>query len=270
MDCSSLTELMLCRAAAASPATEIMFSSNDTPAEEFDLAAQAGRHHQPGRHHPHRLSGARPSASIPETICCRYNPGGDVRTSATTSHGQPRRRQVRHDPRADVRGLPQAEGAWARSTSASTPSWPPTPSTNDYYPDAGRACSSSWRWSCTRRPARTSPSSTSPAAWASPTARSSRQRTSPPSARACARLTRRSWCPRAWATWRIFTELGRFMLAPYGCLVTTAIHEKHIYKEYIGVDACAGQPHAPGHVRRLPPHHRRWARRTRPATTCTT
>ena len=37
----------------------------------------------------------------------------------------------------------------------------------------------------------------------------------------------------------IYTELGRFMLAPYGCLVTTAIHEKHIYKEYIGVDACA-------------------------------
>ena len=26
---------------------------------------------------------------------------------------------------------------------------------------------------------------------------------------------------------------------PYGCLVTTAIHEKHTHKEYIGVDACA-------------------------------
>ena len=37
----------------------------------------------------------------------------------------------------------------------------------------------------------------------------------------------------------IFTELGRFMLAPFGHLITTAIHEKHIYKEYIGVDACA-------------------------------
>ena len=37
----------------------------------------------------------------------------------------------------------------------------------------------------------------------------------------------------------IFTELGRYMLAPYGCLLTRAIHEKHIYKEYIGVDACA-------------------------------
>ena len=37
----------------------------------------------------------------------------------------------------------------------------------------------------------------------------------------------------------LYTELGRFMLAPYGHLVTRAIHEKHIYKEYIGVDACA-------------------------------
>ena len=38
---------------------------------------------------------------------------------------------------------------------------------------------------------------------------------------------------------RIFTEMGRFMMGPYGCLVTKAINEKHIYKEYIGVDACA-------------------------------
>ena len=37
----------------------------------------------------------------------------------------------------------------------------------------------------------------------------------------------------------IFTELGRFMLAPYGHLITTCVHHKHIYKEYVGVDACA-------------------------------
>ena len=35
------------------------------------------------------------------------------------------------------------------------------------------------------------------------------------------------------------TELGRFMTGPHGCLVATAIHKKHIYKEYIGLDACA-------------------------------
>ncbi len=37
----------------------------------------------------------------------------------------------------------------------------------------------------------------------------------------------------------IYTELGRFMMAPYGHLVTQAIHEKHTHKEYIGCDACA-------------------------------
>ena len=37
----------------------------------------------------------------------------------------------------------------------------------------------------------------------------------------------------------IYTELGRFMMGPFGHLVTTAIHEKHTHKEYIGCDACA-------------------------------
>ena len=37
----------------------------------------------------------------------------------------------------------------------------------------------------------------------------------------------------------LYTELGRFMLGPYGCLVAKVTHEKHTYKEYIGLDACA-------------------------------
>lgn len=37
----------------------------------------------------------------------------------------------------------------------------------------------------------------------------------------------------------IYTELGRFMLAPYGHLVSTVLHQKHIYREYVGLDACA-------------------------------
>ncbi len=37
----------------------------------------------------------------------------------------------------------------------------------------------------------------------------------------------------------IFTELGRFMLAPYGHLISTVLHQKHIYREYVGLDACA-------------------------------
>jgi diaminopimelate decarboxylase len=45
--------------------------------------------------------------------------------------------------------------------------------------------------------------------------------------------------PAGMADVAIFTELGRFMLAEFGCLVTRAIREKHIHKNYIGVDACA-------------------------------
>lgn len=33
---------------------------------------------------------------------------------------------------------------------------------------------------------------------------------------------------------RLYTEMGRYMLAPYGALVSRVIHQKHIYKEYIG------------------------------------
>jgi len=37
----------------------------------------------------------------------------------------------------------------------------------------------------------------------------------------------------------IYTELGRFVLGPFGHLVSTVLHEKHTHKEYIGLDACA-------------------------------
>lgn len=45
---------------------------------------------------------------------------------------------------------------------------------------------------------------------------------------------------------KIVTENGRFITGPHGYLVTTAIHEKHIYKEYIGVDACMANLMRPG------------------------
>jgi diaminopimelate decarboxylase len=44
----------------------------------------------------------------------------------------------------------------------------------------------------------------------------------------------------------VFTEHGRMITGPYGCLVTTAIHEKHIYKDYVGVDACMANLMRPG------------------------
>lgn len=45
---------------------------------------------------------------------------------------------------------------------------------------------------------------------------------------------------------KIFMENGRCITGPYGYLVTEAIHEKHTYKEYVGVDACMANLMRPG------------------------
>lgn len=44
----------------------------------------------------------------------------------------------------------------------------------------------------------------------------------------------------------VFMENGRMVTGPYGYLVTTAIHMKNIYKSYVGVDACMANLMRPG------------------------
>ena len=74
MDCSSLTELMLCERVGI-PGGEIMFSSNDTPAEDFVLADRMGATiNLDDITHISFLE--QTIGHIPETICCRFNPGG--------------------------------------------------------------------------------------------------------------------------------------------------------------------------------------------------
>ena len=73
-DCSSYTELMLSDAIGAR-GEDIMFSSNDTPAEEFVFADQLGAIiNLDDITHIEFLEKA--IGHIPETISCRYNPGG--------------------------------------------------------------------------------------------------------------------------------------------------------------------------------------------------
>ena len=92
-DCSSMTELMISERCGIT-GENIMFSSNDTPAEEFQMADRLGA--------IINLDDLtlvdyleRSIGHVPEKICCRYNPGD----------GQSRRRQVRHDPRPDRGGI---------------------------------------------------------------------------------------------------------------------------------------------------------------------
>ena len=115
-DCSSLTELMLAERSGFG-GEEIMFSSNDTPPEEFALADKLGAIiNLDDITHIDVLR--QTLGAVPETICCRFNPGG------TFAVGQSKEGfQVMDNPgdakylhkTADDRGLPQADGAWGEA-----------------------------------------------------------------------------------------------------------------------------------------------------------
>ena len=75
-DCSSYTELLMSDACGFT-GKEIMFSSNVTPRQDFALAAKLGATiNLDDFTHIDFLDEI---AGIPETICCRYNPGGDFK-----------------------------------------------------------------------------------------------------------------------------------------------------------------------------------------------
>ena len=145
VDCSSLTELMLSDKCGFSGG-EIMFSSNETPAEEFELAARLGATiNLVDFTHIDFLKET--LGSIPETISCRFNPGGVFQLGESKEGFQ-----VMDTPGDSKYGFtrPQiVEGfkkPWGPSTSASTPSWPPTPCPTTTIPPWPPS-SSAWRWS---------------------------------------------------------------------------------------------------------------------------
>ena len=85
VDCSSETELMLAEACGFS-GRDIMFSANAMPPEEFDYASQLGAFIN--LDDITHIDVLEKHGGIPETICCRYNPGGDF-SIGTTIMGNP-------------------------------------------------------------------------------------------------------------------------------------------------------------------------------------
>ena len=173
MDCSSLTELMLCeRQGITGP--EIMFSSNDTPAEDFALADKLGATiNLDDITHIDFLE--RTIGHIPEVISCRFNPGGyfEISNTIMDSPGDAKYGMTKPQMFQAYRILME-KGAKEFGIHAFLAS---NTTTDDYYPTLAMQLFRT-PWSCTRRRARTSVSSTSPAAWASPTVRTGITRTS--------------------------------------------------------------------------------------------
>lgn len=233
-DCSSMAELLLANELGFR-GEEIMFSSNETPAEEFAYAAQIGAIiNLDDFTHIEFLENT--VGYLPKTMSCRYNPGGvyaitnDIMDNPGDSKYGMTKKQIFEAYRIMKEKGVEHFGIHSFLCSNTV--------TNEYYPMLARTLfhlcveikesigvkidfiNLSGGVGIAYKPEQT-----------------------PNDILAIGEGVRKAYeeilVPAGLGDVKLCTEMGRFVMGPYGCLVTKAIHEKHTYKEYIGVDACA-------------------------------
>lgn len=232
-DCSSLTELMMSDKLGFT-GDEIMFSSNDTPAEEFILAKKLGAtiNLDDFTH----IDFLEKTAGIPEKICCRYNPGGtfSISTTIMDNPGDAKYGMTK-DQIIEAYRILKDKGVKRFGMHAFLAS---NTVTNDYYPVLARTLFEVAVEIKEKTGVKLDFINLSGGVGVPYTPDKE-----PNDILAIGEGVRKVYeeilVPAGMGDVALYTELGRFMLAPYGHLITTAIHEKHIHKEYIGVDACA-------------------------------
>lgn len=233
-DCSSATELMLSDGVGFS-GREIMFSSNNTPAGEFKLADSLGAIINLDDI-THIESVERELGGIPEVVSCRYNPGGlfAISNEIMDNPGDAKYGMTTEQLFQAFRIL-QEKGAKEFGIHAFLAS---NTVTNDYYPVLAKIL---FEVAVRLREETGIPVSFINLSGGIGIAYRPDQE--PNDIAAIGEGVKKAYeevlVPAGMGDVAIYTELGRFMLGPYGCLVSTAIHEKHTYKEYIGLDACA-------------------------------
>lgn len=232
-DCSSYTELELSWAVGIT-GQNIMFSSNETPAADMQLAKQLGAIiNLDDFTHVDFLEKV---AGIPETICCRFNPGGHfaIANGIMDNPGESKYGMTRAQM-AEAFRLLMRKGAKRFGIHAFLAS---NTVTNEYYPELARQLFTLAVGLQQETGAEIDFINLSGGVGIAyhPDQKENDILAIGEDVR---KVYEEVLVPAGLGQVKLFTEMGRFMLAPYGALITRAIHEKHIYKEYIGVDACA-------------------------------
>lgn len=233
-DCSSKTELMLSRAMGVK-GEDIMFSSNETPASEYEYAYQLGATiNLDDFTHIDFLE--KTLGKLPETLSLRYNPGGvfKISTSIMDNPGDAKYGFTTEQLFEGYKLLKQ-KGVKRFGMHAFLAS---NTVTNEYYPTLARTL-----FETAVQIKEQVGVSLSFINLSGGIGIPYKPDQKPNDIRVIGQRVKEVYeevlVPAGLGDVAIYTELGRFMMGPYGHLVTTAIHEKHTHKEYIGCDACA-------------------------------
>ncbi len=232
-DCSSYTELLMSEKVGIT-GSDIMFSSNDTPACDFELAKKLGATINLDDYT--HIEFLKKTCGIPETICCRYNPGGTFSIS-TTIMDNPGDAKYGMTKEQLIQAYIELKAAGAKRFGLHSFLASNTV-TNEYYPTLAKilfevaveikekagVCLDFINLS---------------GGVGIPYTPDKEPNDILVIGENVHKVYDEVLVPAGLGNVSIYTELGRFMLGPYGQLVTKAIHEKHIHKDYIGVDACA-------------------------------
>jgi diaminopimelate decarboxylase len=233
VDCSSMTELMMAEALHFS-GDDIMFSSNATPVEEFVKAAQLNSVINLDDYT--HIDFLEKAVGIPETICCRYNPGGVFKTAngimdnpGDAKYGLTKEQLFDGFQRLKEKGAKQfGIHSFLASNTA----------TNEYYPTLAGILFELAVELRDKTGVQIKFINLSGGVGI-PYKPHGKANDIMEIGEGVRKAFEEILVPAGMGDIAIYTELGRYMLAPYGHLVAKAIHEKHIYKEYIGLDACA-------------------------------
>lgn len=233
-DCSSYTELLLSEAIGAT-GDQIMFSSNATPAEEYKLADRLGAIiNLDDITHIEFLEET--IGHIPKTISCRYNPGGIFKISndimdnpGDAKYGMTTEQLFEAFKILKEKGVEEF-GIHAFLASNTV--------TNEYYPMLAKIL-----FEVAVKLQKETGAHIKFINLSGGIGIPYKPEQKPNDIKVIGEGVRKVYeevlVPAGMGDVAIYTELGRYVTGPYGCLVTRAIHEKHTHKEYIGCDACA-------------------------------
>ena len=233
-DCSSMTELMLSNSLGVK-GEDIMFSSNDTPAEEFAYAAEIGATiNLDDFTHIEFLE--KILGYLPKTLSCRFNPGGyfSLGTDIMDNPGDAKYGFTRDQLFEGYRIMKEkgVENFGLHAFLASNTV------TNEYYPVLAKQL-----FELAVELKEKTGANITFINLSGGVGIPYRPEQEPNDIRIIGESVRKVYeevlVSAGMGNIAIYTELGRFMMGPYGHLVTKVLHEKHTHKEYIGVDACA-------------------------------